>query len=229
VIPNGVDLTRAEATASAAKAKKRIGLDGRFILGFSGFVRTWHALDQVLAFMDKRRDLRNLHLLLVGDGPAREHLEQVAIDLGLQERLTITGFVERDRVPEFLAAFDVALQPGVTPYASPLKLIEYMAAALPIIAPNTANIQELVTHDVSAVLFDPEDDQSFASALERLYVDERLRTRIAAGARAEIDKKGLTWVKNAQRITALAEGLIAEVQENADIARISERAAPGGD
>lgn len=228
VVPNGVDLARAERAPCAAEAKQRIGLDGRFVLGFSGFVRTWHALDQVLAFMDTRRDLGDLHLLLVGDGPARDHLERAARDLGLHGRLTITGFVERDRIPELLAAFDVALQPGVTPYASPLKLIEYMAAARPIIAPNTANIRELVTHDVSAMLFDPEDSQAFSSALERLCVDESLRARVAAGARAEIDKKGLTWVNNARRITALAEGLIAKGQANIGIDRVPERGTRGG-
>ena len=148
VIPNGINEMSFAGLPDREAAKRSLGLAGRFVLGFVGFMREWHGLDRVLRFM-KQQTRGDLHALFVGDGPDRARLERIAAELGLSSRLTITGVVERNAVPAAIAAFDVALQPAVVEYASPLKLFEYLFVGLPIV-PDSANIREVLSDVTTA-------------------------------------------------------------------------------
>lgn len=203
VIANGVDPGRFAGTAEAETVKAELGLDGRVVLGFTGFVKRWNRLDQVLRLMSRPDAPANLHLLLVGDGPARAELGNLAASLGLADRLTLTGVVDRDAVQRYVAAFDIALLPGVTPYSSPLKMFEYMALGRAIVAPDSANIREILTDGRDALLFDPESEDAFAEAILALARDEGLRDRLGACARDTIPARGLTWGANAGRVADL--------------------------
>ena len=77
----------------------------------------------------------------------------------------------REQVPKTLAAFDVALQPAVVDYASPLKLFEYLAVGLPIIAPDLPNIREVLTNAHNALLFDERDAGDFVRCLSQMCND----------------------------------------------------------
>ncbi len=202
VVPNGIDLREFDGRDGAA-AKRRLGIEGRLVLGFTGFLRDWHGLDRAVDFIVRRGAEWNLHLLIVGDGPARASTEAQAARLGVADRVSFTGIVGRDAVGDHVAAFDVALQPDVVPYASPLKLFEYMALGCAIVAPASPNIREVLTDGEDAVLFDDADSGAFARAIETLCADEALRRRLGAAARATIDRKGLTWDNNAARVEAL--------------------------
>jgi len=206
VIPNGVRPEAYREDGSGPALRRQLGLDGRVVFGFVGFVRAWHGLERVLEVFAQRPD-EGLHLLIVGDGPARADLEARAVDLGLQDRLTTTGAVLHNEVPGYLRAFDVALQPDVTPYASPLKLFEYMAAGCAIIAPDRANIREIVTDGATALLFDPEAPDQLGAAVARLAADPALRSRLGQAAAVAIHREGRTWDANAARIEAVAAHL----------------------
>ncbi len=212
VIPNGINRRRFAEAPDPATAKRRLGLQGRLVLGFTGFVRTWHGLDAVIELIADSDPSLGLHLLLVGDGPARSELERLARRRGIEDRLTITGVVERDRIKSHIAAFDIALQPQVTPYASPLKIFEYMALGRAIVAPATANIREILRDGHDALLFSPETPGAFAIAIERLSADPGLRERLGRAARRTIDEKRLTWDENAKRIDELLQRLMAQQQ-----------------
>lgn len=189
--------------------RARYGLGERLVLGFVGFMRPWHGLDRALrAMAASGRD--DLHLLLIGDGSARAGLEQLARELGLGERLTAAGIVQREEIPAHVAAFDIALQPAVTPYASPLKLFEYMALARPIIAPASDNIREILSDGDDALLVAPDDEAAFRTALMTLIDDPALRQRLGAAARRTLKARDLTWSGNAARVERLAEALLKQ-------------------
>ena len=73
VIPNGINEHAFAHLPDRESAKRQLGLAGRFVLGFVGFMRDWHGLDRVLRFM-KDHPRSDLHALLVGDGPDRARL-----------------------------------------------------------------------------------------------------------------------------------------------------------
>jgi glycosyltransferase involved in cell wall biosynthesis len=156
----------------------------------------------VINFIAEREE-QNYHLLLVGDGPARVTLERQATRRGITHKITITGVVSRDQLPGYVAAFDVALQPDVVEYASPLKLFEYLAAGRVIVAPKARNIEEVLKDGENALLFRPDDLVNFSEVLDRACTDEKLRKRIARGARETIAQRGLTWKNNAAKVVNL--------------------------
>jgi glycosyltransferase involved in cell wall biosynthesis len=205
VIPNGINEAHFAAAPQPAEARRKLGWPDALVLGFTGFVRDWHGVDRVVRWMATPAAPANARLLIVGDGPARPDLEALAQQLNLGERVRFTGVIERERVPEHVAAFDIALQPAVVAYASPLKLFEYLALAKAIVAPRQPNIEEVLTDGDNALLFDAAAPQAMEDSLSRLCADPALRERIAAGAGATIAKLGLTWNGNARRVGELAQ------------------------
>lgn len=204
VIPNGINKEHFAAAPAIDEAKSRLGLDGRIVLGFTGFVRDWHGVDRVIDWMASPGAPGNTALLVVGDGPVRAELEAQARRLGLGDRVCFTGVVHRDRVPEHVAAFDIALQPAVTSYASPLKLMEYLMLGKAVVAPKEPNLLEVLVDGENALMFDADDPQGLWQALSTLCRDDVLRARLAAGARRTIDTLDLTWEGNARRVVELA-------------------------
>lgn len=202
VIHNGIDKDKFGNNLDVTAAKAKLGIKESLVLGFTGFVRDWHGLDRVVDLIanDKNRDR---HLLIVGDGPAKATILKRAKETGVEDRVTITGIVSRDKIADYVSAFDVALQPDVVDYASPLKLFEYLALGRAIVAPDKANIREILSNDINAVLFDNNMPNAFFESVERLCEDDALRRNIAAAAERTIAEKGLTWENNARRVVAL--------------------------
>ncbi len=203
VIPNGIDPGEFHAPESTAGAKQALGLGGKLVLGFTGFMRPWHGLDRVIEFIARSDPGLGLHFLAVGDGPARAGLEQLAAARGVSGCVTFTGIVDRAAIADHVAAFDVALQPDVVAYASPLKLFEYMAMERAIVAPKRPNIQEVLTDGENALLFDPEETGSFEAALGRITRDGELRARLGRAAGALVAERDYTWDGNARRVETL--------------------------
>jgi glycosyltransferase involved in cell wall biosynthesis len=139
---------------------------------------------------------------------ARPDIEARAAAKGVSQRVTFTGIVDRDRVASHVAAFDIALQPAIVSYASPLKLFEYMALGRAVVAPRQPNIEEVLQDGENAILFDPEEQGAFEAAIRRLLADPALRATLGAAAAASIDRQGLTWRRNAERVVELFDGLM---------------------
>lgn len=209
VVQNGVDPARFFAPRDP-DAKRAFGVAGKLVLGFIGFPRPWHGLDRVVRVLAQARssELANAVLLIGGEGPAIAPLLELARGLGVADRIVVHGVVDRGDVPRFLDAFDVALQPKATPYASPLKLFEYLARGCAVVAPAQANITEVVADGDGAALFAEDDDVDFARVLLRVCGDEALRARLAARGPELIRERGLTWPGNAAKVVAVARDLI---------------------
>lgn len=206
VIANGVEESFL-GEVDPGPVRARFGLAGKLVLGFAGFARDWHGLDRILRFLAAER-ARDLHFLIVGDGDVVPGLRREAERLGVGDRITVTGVVQREAVAAHVAAFDIALQPAVVAYASPLKLIEYMALGRAILAPDRANIREILTDGADALLVSPDDEPALHRALLRLASDAFLREKLGRGARATLERRNLTWAGNAARVERIAEGLL---------------------
>ena len=207
VIPNAINERHYMALPSVEQAKAGLGLTGRTVIGFTGFVREWDRLDRIVQWIAQRAADQNVHLLVIGDGPARLEIEACAASLGVSDRLTFTGAVARERVPALSMAFDIALQTALVPYASPLCLFEYLALSKAIVAPDQPNHREVLVHGVDSLLYDPLDPRGIENALELLSQDADLRKRVAAAAGQVIARKQLTWRQHAEKVVSLFSGL----------------------
>jgi glycosyltransferase involved in cell wall biosynthesis len=215
-MPNGVNLARFGSRNRTA-AKALLGLDNRLVLGFVGFVREWHGLEHVIDLLAAEQELAKAHLLVVGDGPALPALAARAERNGVGSRVFFTGVVAHDDVANLASAFDIALQPDVTPYASPLKLFEYMALGHAIVAPDTPNMREILSDGDNALLFAPGNYDAFAAKVRCLANDHALRQKTGEAAMCDIKTKDRTWEGNARRIASL----LPEAVNRVDIKALS--------
>jgi len=213
VTPNGVHPEQYAAVddeAARRAAREDLGLGAlgpeAFVLGFTGYYRDWHRLDLVVEALTDP-GLEDGHLVLIGEGPARASLEEAARRCGVTERVHFTGPRSHDAIPRLLCAFDLGLVPAINPYASPLKLHEYMAAGLPSVAPDQPNLREVLEHERESLLVAPGDADALRQALVRLAGDAALRARLGEEARRQIDAQGLTWRANALRVLDEARAL----------------------
>lgn len=192
VIPNGVDTAVFGPQKPEHRSKR---LKDKIVVGFVGFCREWHQLDAVL---ERLANMENpdIHFLLVGDGPVIDSLNKQAELLNFTSSFTATGLVSRDEMPYWLDQIDIALQPAVTPWASPLKMIEYLAKGLAIVAPNSFNIKELLIDNSNALLFDEGNKEHMVAQIESLVVNRELRKKLQREAWKTIQVKQLTWENN---------------------------------
>ena len=204
VIRNGVDPSRYLGQIDSQKARKHLGLDGKFVLGFVGFIHEWHGLSEVMhGLANSTNALQDVVLLIVGEGPEEANLRHLANSLGIDDRVQFAGLVERAAIPEIISTFDIALQPAATAYASPLKLFEYMALGRAIVAPAQPNIREILIDRETALLFDSDSPGSLFACVRELHENPALRRKIGAAAKRSIIKEDRTWIGNVQRIENL--------------------------
>ena len=182
VLPNGVDL---ELFRAAPRRRDKQS----FTVGFVGSLKEWHGLDVLLeAFASLAAEFPDYRLLIVGDGPLRGSIEAFAHDRSLENVVSLTGAVEKSRIPELLAEMDVAVAPypdlaGF--YFSPLKVFEYMAAGCAIVASGIGQVSEILRDGETALLTTPGSVRELAAGIRRLRADRDLRQAIAKAARAE--------------------------------------------
>jgi glycosyltransferase involved in cell wall biosynthesis len=158
---------------------------------FAGAFRGWHgAIHLAHAIRELRaRGRRDIGAVFIGEGPELPAVRRAAAGL---EGVIFMGALPHAQIPACLAACDIGVAPfdvdahrplSLAFYWSPLKIFEYMAAGLPVVAPATARIPAIVAHDREGLLYDPAFPRSLTAALEAL-TDKRLRMRLGHAGRA---------------------------------------------
>ena len=196
VIRYGVDI-ELFASGRGNAVRRRYGLRGKHVIGFAGSLKAWHGVRTLVLALAGLPE--SVHLLLVGDGPLREEIEALATALRVSPRLRMSGAVAHERVPDYLASMDVAVAPYESQlgfYASPLKVMEYMAAGLPVVASNQGDLPEIIGD--AGVLVPPGDEPALRDALNRLLNSERRRLELSLHARRRV--QAMSWDGVAQQL-----------------------------
>lgn len=201
VIHNGV-----KESVLASKADKSIELGDEIVIGFVGFMHLTCGVDKAIELISELGDKR-LKMVCVGDGNTLDALKKKASSLGVEDQVHFPGLVGRDTVLDYVDRFDIALQPDVTGYASPLKMFEYMVMKCLIVAPSTPNVKEILPED-AAVFFDIDDANGFKNSLKDALENIETYNQRRANVYQRLIDGRFTWDSNAQRIVAHANALI---------------------
>ncbi len=183
----------------------------RTLAVFAGAFRAWHGAQLLVDAMRRLREhgRDDVDAVLIGDGPELPAVRQAAERL---DGVTCAGPVAHEAMPACLAAADVGVAPfdvGRHPplslgfFWSPLKLFEYMASGLPVVAPAIDRITQLVADGEEGVLYDAGDPAGLAGAIERLC-DPALRRRLGTAARARA-VRDYDWDRHCERLAAAIE------------------------
>jgi len=210
---SGVDLTQfVEASKANGHLRARLAAEGQRVVLYAGSFYTGKGGDQMLLAAERMKDVK--FVLLGGRDFEVAELKERCKSLGL-DNVELTGHMTHAEIPSYLFAADILIAPFtedgcdiagkvIIPYASPIKLFEYMAAGKPIVASNIGAIPEVLRHDVNALLVAPGSVDDLVLNLSKLLSDPALAARL--GARALRDVRLYSWEERVARILELARG-----------------------
>jgi glycosyltransferase involved in cell wall biosynthesis len=156
------------------RARTELGLDRKtFVAGFHGVFSPWYALPRLVEAA-ARAHLRDVCVLLVGDGIDRGRIEDAASRSGT--RIIVTGFVPQQRAAELIQAADIGVVPDHAWWTSPLKLFEFGALRIPVVAANVESVSSVTENEVA--LFDPADPDGLSAQLKILEADPQRRAQL---------------------------------------------------
>ncbi len=172
VVPNGVTADIFGREYKGRSLRKKYRIEDKVVFGFAGFflhVSSWHALEWFLsAFIDAVRERPEAVLFLVGDGPGRGTLEEIARRAGFSDRLVITGIIPNREIGDYIDAMDIGTIPHTNEYRSPIKLFEYMGFGKPVLAPAQEPVVSVLGEVQGDYLFDAKSPESLKAAVERI-------------------------------------------------------------
>ena len=145
-------------------------------------------------------------LLLVGDGVTLADVRARVAGASLQARVVIAGQVAYDRVASYVAAADAGVLPATEDYTNPMKIVEYLAAGRPAIAPRQRAVADLVVDGDNGILFAPGDVAGLRAALRSFIDDGKLRRRLQEHA-ARSPAREQTWTRSAAKLAAALSAL----------------------
>jgi PEP-CTERM/exosortase A-associated glycosyltransferase len=186
VVPNGVDVDQQQpAPPRDPSLLAELGWPpGAFVVGYIGSLLAYESLDvligAVAALAPRAPALR---LLIVGDGPARDDLMARARELSLADRVQFAGRVRHEEVARYYGAVDLFVLPRVptrlTNLVTPLKPLEIMARAKPLLASDCGGHRELVVPGENGLLYDAAGEDALARSI-----------RDCAGRREQLESLG---------------------------------------
>lgn len=182
VVPNGVDI-QPFANPKRIRDRAEFGFQPEHVvLVYMGRLGPEKNLPFLLrAFAGAARAYPHIRLLIIGDGPERDNLEDRARNMGLESKVHFTGMIPYAELPEYLAAADAFVTASVTE-VHPLSVIEAMASGLPVLGIQSPGIEDTVV-DGETGLLSANDLAAFTALMVRMATDGELRRKMSAAAR----------------------------------------------
>lgn len=191
VAPNAVDNSLFSSLADVARRdprvnRRKLGLPDRYVLFVGRLVPEKGAFDLLRAYAELEEQIRrDLGLIFVGDGPARQELQKRASEISVGE-IRFVGFTHREQLPSYYALAEMMV---LATYTDPWGLVvnEAMACGLPVIVSDVAGcVRDLVREGWNGLLVPPRNVVSLASAIRVLAVQPDLRASMGVRATSHI-------------------------------------------
>lgn len=198
----------------AAATGGPLAASDRVICVFAGAFRSWHGVAHLSAALARLHNAGDTRFggLFIGDGPERAATERIAQGV---PRVRFTGALPHAELPAALASADIGVAPfdparhaplRLGFYWSPLKIFEYMAVGLPVVAPALPRLRQLVEDGREGVLYDPEDPRGLDNAIVSL-ADPAVRARMGAAARDRV-VRDFSWDAHCAALEARLRQLV---------------------
>ncbi|KQN95402.1 glycosyltransferase family 4 protein [Arthrobacter sp. Leaf69] len=196
-------------------ARRELGLDedGQYIGTVSSLVAYEGIDDLIAAFAKLAGRHPDLRLLIVGDGVSLPSLREQAKQCGFADRVIFTGRVSKDDAVRYHQALDIFVVPRkdfeVTRSVTPLKPVEALACARPVVASDLPALHEIVTTGMTGVFATPGDPSDLAEKLNWLLGSKPMRAKFGTTGRSEV-LRDRTWASNAKRFAGEYDRLTRE-------------------
>jgi len=189
-IANGIDVQ----TFERARPLQVFNFDGSKVVGMVARLDLQKGFEYLLrASSELRSAFPGLKVVIVGEGPDRNEIEDMIHRLGLQSNVILAG--QRSDMPGIYAAMDVFVLPSLNE-GLPMTILEAMAASRPVIATRVGAIPKVIQDGETGLLVDPGDMNGLRDALARLLTDSDFCCRLGTA--------GHDWVSRNYTSEAMA-------------------------
>lgn len=203
VVHNGTDVSKFKPLEEKSLLRKKYSYpENLFLVGYVGTL-DFHKKVGLLLHSIKEMEDKSIALVIIGDGPATESLKEEVVKLKIEKNVIFRGWIDHDLMNENLNCFDIAIHHHANEYMSPLKIFEYLASGLPVIAPNIPAVKEVFTNNVDLLLTEPKID-SITQNILNLRNDKERGIILAANGRKKVIN-GYTWEKYSNLIIEKTE------------------------
>lgn len=183
-IPTGADIERFSVDVKGEGFRRELGFDENMcLIGTVCFLRSYKGLTYFLdAAAIVLAQAPHCRFVLVGHGPEEQQLRDKIGELGLQDRVAMTGY--RQDVPEVMAALDVFVVSSTEGETLTQTIPQALACGIPVVATNIGGIPDIIHHEETGFLVPPKDPQELAHYILKLVHDPDSGTRMAQNGRA---------------------------------------------
>lgn len=193
VVPLGADRELFRPGIDPRAAKKKYGLNsGRWMMTVARLV-AHKGVDTVLRALALLKDeYPELHYAVIGTGDREDAFRQMAVELGVADRVRFLGFVPEPDLPGLLNGAELYVHTSrdtdrmIEGFG--IAIVEASACGIPVIVGNTGGMPDAVREGESGIIADSEDPESVAREVKRLLDDRDLRLRLGAGGRKAVDE-----------------------------------------
>lgn len=174
--------TKRFVPGSKIEAREKLGLDVNAVwVGIIATLRSWKGHKYLLKAIAELNDPR-IRLVIVGDGPQRDKLNRLTVELGLTRAVRFAG-QQRDVVP-WLQALDVFALPSYANEGVSQAVMQAMAVGLPVITTPIGSSADVVKAGLTGMLVPPKDSNALTQAIRKLIDNPQEATRLGEGARS---------------------------------------------
>lgn len=218
VIHPGLDPGRFRPLPSNSELRKRLLQDrhrDRVILTVGNLVARKGQDTTIRALPGLLRRVPDVSYLIVGEGPHRNQLESLALELGVREHVVFAGSLPNEDVAQIYALCDVFVMPSRSEWDKNdvegfgIVYLEASACGKPVIGAWSGGVPEAVVHEATGLLVDPMSPDELSRALERLLKDQELANRLGEQGRQRAVQE-FTWTEVAERVQRTLESVKLE-------------------
>jgi glycosyltransferase involved in cell wall biosynthesis len=148
-----------------------------FLVGIVSVLRSWKGHSYLIeAIKMVSNEISNIHLIIVGEGPQKENIEQLVESLEIKEKVTLTGYQPNPEI--FFKAMDVMVLPSFAGEATSQVLPQAMLMGKPVISTEAGGLSEVVIHNETGLIVPTKDSYKIYKAIKKLHNDKDLRNKL---------------------------------------------------
>lgn len=197
-IPGGIRISLFPPHRPVENLRDKLKLGDRKVALFTGRMISEKGVEYLV------KAAKNIQgvVILAGDGPQREHLEELIKSMNLSNVLILPFVRKYEEFLELYYLADVFVSPAVWDEPLGLTIIEAMASRTPVIVTRKGGVTMAVKDGVSGLYVRPRNSTEIATAVNKLFANDELRRKMGERGRAVVEA-GFTWTKIAQRFDKL--------------------------
>ncbi|MEY3336303.1 MAG: hypothetical protein RL332_549 [Actinomycetota bacterium] len=197
-IAPGIDTAHFIPQPDAMQKRKELGLqDKKIIISVGRLVHRKGQDNLIQAMPAVLKKIPNAHLLLVGEGPYRKHLEKLVMKSSLEQNVTFAGRIMYDKLPSYLSAADLFAMPsrsrffGLEVEGLGIVYLEASACGIPVVAGNSGGAPDAVLEGVTGLCVDGTNIEQITAAIVEICSDAERASHMGAAGR--------NWIVNQWR------------------------------